>query len=327
MMARIARLMRLKGVRHACGNERGGVHLGVDLALYPAAFAWRTARVEDDLGVDAGEEDEADGPIGVAEDGAAEEDHLQIDGGLLSVAGDGSVELVHVGVGTVALHLERVEGAGAVLGGAQVGKGGGRIAGLEVGLAVEVLGLDKGDVVVLGGRTDEDVGGDGLVVEDLDKVADADVLPEGLGPVRGAVGVCGVELDGGLGERGLGAGAGRDAAGDDAPDKGASLGAGRVWVGPGGAGEDADGGVVHAAVGLVALDVFVGILDGGDAEDDDDGEKDEAGGDGGELWEELEDGDEEEEARGGEHGGAGEKGRRTCWRCGGTARGGCGGGR
>ena len=139
-----------------------------------------------------------------------------------------------------------------------------------------------------------------MVVRDFDKVADADVLPEDSVPVYVGSGVVMVELDGGVGGWGrLGVAVGTDAFRDDAPDKGASLCAGEVGIGPGGAGEDSDGGVVDAAVRLVALDVFVRVLDGGDSEDDDDGEEDEAGGDGGELGEELEDGYEEEEAGGG----------------------------
>lgn len=49
----------------------------------------------------------------------------------------------------------------------------------------------------------------------------------------------------------------------------------------------------------MTFDVLVSILDGSDAKDDDNGQEDETGGDGGELWEELEDSYEEEEARGG----------------------------
>ena len=109
-----------------------------------------------------------------------------------------------------------------------------------------------------------------------------------------------VELDGGVrGCGGLGVSAGASMFGDDAPDKGATLGAGEVWVGPAGTREDSDGGVVDATVRLMALNVFVSVLDGSDAKDDDDGQEDEAGRDGGELWEELEDGYEEEEAGGG----------------------------
>lgn len=221
----------------------------------------------------------------------------------MSVAGHGRVELVHVGIGTVAFDCEGVERAGAVASGAKIGKGRGRIARLEVGLAVEVLGFDKGDVLVLGGGAYKDVCGDRFVVRDSDKVADVDVLPEDALPVYVGSGAVMVELDGGVGECGrLGVGLGTGAFRDDAPDKGASLCAGEVVIGPAWAREDPDGGVVDAAVRLVALDVFVRVLDGGDSEDDDDGEEDEAGRDGGELWEELEDGYEEEEAGGGEGG-------------------------
>ena len=57
--------------------------------------------------------------------------------------------------------------------------------------------------------------------------------------------------------------------------------------------------MVDPTVRLMTFDVFVSILDGSDAEDDKDGQEDDPGGDGGELWEELEDGYEEEESGGG----------------------------
>ena len=101
----------------------------------------------------------------------------------MSVASDGSVELVHVGVRTVAFDCEWVERTGAVLGGAKISESRGRVAGLEVGLPIKVLGFDKGDVLVLGGSAYKDVRGDRLVVHDFHKVADADVLPEDFGPV------------------------------------------------------------------------------------------------------------------------------------------------
>jgi hypothetical protein len=297
--------------------EARNVHLRVYLTLYSAALAWSTARVEDDLGIHASEEDETHCPICIPEDGATQEDHLDVDGGSLSVTSDGSVELVHVGIWTVAFDYEWVERTGAVLGCAKISESRGRVTGLEVGFPIEVLGFDKGDVLVLGGSAYKDVRGDRLVVHDFHKVADADVLPEGLGPVyvwgplmREGVGrAVMVELDGGVrGCGGLGVSAGTDTCGDDAPDEGAALGAGEVWVGPAWTREDSDGGVVHATVRLMALDVFVSVLYGGDAEDDDDGEEDEAGRDGGELWEELENGNEEEEAVDGEDGDRGERG-------------------
>ena len=49
--------------------EARNVHLRIDLTLYPATLARSTARVEDDLGIRAGEEDETDGPICIPEDG------------------------------------------------------------------------------------------------------------------------------------------------------------------------------------------------------------------------------------------------------------------
>lgn len=58
------------------GGVGRNLHLRVDLTLYSATLAWRTARVEDNLGVHAREEDESDSPIRVAEDGATQEDHL-----------------------------------------------------------------------------------------------------------------------------------------------------------------------------------------------------------------------------------------------------------
>lgn len=214
--------------------EVKSVHLRIDLTLYSAAFAWGTARVEDDLGIHTSEEDNADGPICVPEDSATQENHLDIDGRHLSVASNSSVELVHVGVRTVAFDCEGIEGTGAVLGGAKVSKGRRRVAGLEIGLSIEVLGFDKGDVLVLRGSAYKDVRRNRFVVHDFHKVADADVLPEGLAPVyvgglvirKGIGGVVVVVLDGRVRWHGrLGITAGRVTLRDDAPDKSATLGA------------------------------------------------------------------------------------------------------
>lgn len=161
-----------------------------------------------------------------------------------------------------------------------------------------------------------------LIIVDFDKIADANVLPERRGPVYGVVWRVVVKFD-----RGIRGRLGGRAVRDDAPDKGTGLGAGQVWVGPGWAGEDTDGGVVHATVRLMALNVLISILDSGDTEDDDEWKYNKTWGDGGELWEELENGYEEEEARGCQKGGAGRRKRRTCWRCGGTVRGGFSGGK
>lgn len=124
-----ARLIILETTKHGHqGMETRCEHLRIDLTLYSAALAWSTARVEDDLGVHASEEDKADGPIRIPKDSATQEDHLDIDGRYLSVASDGSVELVHVGVRTVAFDCEWVEGTGAVLGGAKISESRRRIA-------------------------------------------------------------------------------------------------------------------------------------------------------------------------------------------------------
>lgn len=211
------------------GMKGRNVHLRIYLTLYSAALAWGTARVEDDLCVHTSEEDESDGPICIPKDCATQEDHLDIDGRCLSVASDGSVELVHVGVRTFAIDCEWVGGAGAILGGAKVSESRGRIAGLEVGLSIEVLGFDKGDVLVLGGSAYKDICGDRLVVHDFDKVADTDVLPDVLAPVYVGSLVIGedmVVLDGGVRRHGrLWVAVKRGTLGDDAPDKGTTLGA------------------------------------------------------------------------------------------------------
>ena len=160
------------------------VHLRINLTLYFAALAWSTTRVKNDLGIHASEEDKTDGPISVAEDGATQENHLDIYRGFLSVASYGSIEPVHVGIGTVAFDCERVELSGAVLRGAKIRKSRRGIARLEVGFAIEVLSFEKGDVFVIRGSAYKDVCGNGIVVHDFDKVADAYVLPEGLAPVN-----------------------------------------------------------------------------------------------------------------------------------------------
>lgn len=89
---------------------------------------------------------------------------------------------------------------------------------------------------------------------------------------KGIGGMVMVELDGRVRWHGrLGITEGRVTLGDDAPDKSATLGAREVWVGPERTRKDLHGGVVDATVRLVALNVFVTIFDGSDAEDDEDG--------------------------------------------------------
>ena len=49
---------------------------------------------------------------------------------------------------------------------------------------------------------------------------------------------------------------------------------------------------VDDPIGLMAFDVLIRILDPSHAQNDDQGKEDQAGRDGGELWNELEDGNE-----------------------------------
>ena len=60
--------------------------------------------------------------------------------------------------------------------------------------------------------------------------------------------------------------------------------------------ENADLGVIHSTVGLMAFKVLVGIFEGSDGEDNDERKDDKTGGDGREFVVELEDGDDKEEA-------------------------------
>lgn len=86
------------------------------------------------------------------------------------------------------------------------------------------------------------------------------------------------------------------AAGDEATDKRLLFARARVGVLKVGADERADLALVDAFIRLVAFDVLVPVLDGGDAEDDDEREDDETGRNGRKFFKELEDGDPSEEA-------------------------------
>ena len=109
---------------------------------------------------------------------------MQIDGKALVIDNDGGGKPVHQRLRAVAFYLERIVRARARFGVAEVGERRDGIPRLEVGLAVQIFGFDERDVVVLARRANEHVGRDALVVHDLDKVADAQVLPRGALPVR-----------------------------------------------------------------------------------------------------------------------------------------------
>lgn len=109
---------------------------------------------------------------------------MQVDGRALVVDNDGGGELVHQHLRAVALYLERIFRARARFGVAKVGERRDGIPRLEVGLAVQIFSFDERDVVVLARRANEYVGRDALVIHDLDKVADAQILPRGALPMR-----------------------------------------------------------------------------------------------------------------------------------------------
>src|SRR6267142_2718234 len=93
-------------------------------------------------------------------------------------------ELVHQHFRAVAFYLESIARAGACLGVTEVGERRDGIPRLEVGLSVQIFGFDERDVVVLARRANEYVGRDALVINDLDKITDAQILPGAALPVR-----------------------------------------------------------------------------------------------------------------------------------------------
>jgi hypothetical protein len=141
-----------------------GVHLPLDLT----PLTRRSARVEHDLRVGPGEDDDPDDPSRVPEHTAPQQRRLEIDRVLnllsrpslrslarLTLDNDGGVESEHVDVRRLAVDSEAGSRAGE--GGSEVGELGHAVTGFEVGLAVEVLGLDVGDVFLFRGRADDDV--------------------------------------------------------------------------------------------------------------------------------------------------------------------------
>lgn len=156
----------------------------VHLPLHLAPLARSASRIEDELGVEASVHNDADDPLRIPQDGTAEQRRLQIDGEALVVDNDGGGKLVHQSLRAVALDLELAVWARAGFGIAEVGERRDGIPRLEVGLAVQIFSFDERDVVVLARRANEYVSRDALMVHDLDKVADAQVLPRSALPAR-----------------------------------------------------------------------------------------------------------------------------------------------
>ena len=163
----------------------------VQLARDAGPLARRDARVDHDLGLLAGEDDDAEHPLRVPEAAASQQQVLDRDGlghvsgrpvrvlGLVLPPPHHGAVLVEVGVRRLALEDEG--GPVAVASVLHLPTAVQRIAHLEVGLAVEVLRLDVARAVGIRGRQDDDVGRDLVVLVDADEVADLDVLPSVLG--------------------------------------------------------------------------------------------------------------------------------------------------
>ena len=127
------------------------------MSLHLRPLAGSTARVKHDLGVLTGVDYKADNPFGVPE-------HSPTQQRLPNGSGDGGGELIHVVIGSPAVDTEKVLGIRALFGIAEMGQGRANTLRLEVRLPVQGFGFHKGDVLFLGGCTDDEVCRDRLVV-------------------------------------------------------------------------------------------------------------------------------------------------------------------
>jgi hypothetical protein len=130
------------------------VHLPLDLGPLGRC----ATRVENDLGVSTGEEHDTDDPASVLQDATSQDGRLEgdrVDQGrlvrLLSVLvgqNDRSVELVHVDISRFGVDAETslFQSGGS----AKVRQFRDTVSGLQVGLSIQVLGLDETDVFLLG---------------------------------------------------------------------------------------------------------------------------------------------------------------------------------
>lgn len=147
-----------------CFTNASHAHLGVHLALHFAALRRSTARVQHDLGVRATGKDEADGPLGVSQNGTSEKHIVQSDRdskvlacGILTTVEevDGGAIFEHVDTGRIT--FDGKLSARAVGGFANLGQLGDCLSGLEVGLAIKVLRLDVRNILFFGGRAKNNV--------------------------------------------------------------------------------------------------------------------------------------------------------------------------
>jgi hypothetical protein len=143
-------------------EENLRVHLALDLGTLRRSVA----RVLNNFGVVASEHDDTNHPGSVAENTATEEGSLEADRvnwrvlrvavGLLENH-SGSVETVHVNLGRI--NVETKVSLGAGLSRVEVRQAGNTTTRLEVGLAIEVLGLNKADILLFRSSTNDNVCG------------------------------------------------------------------------------------------------------------------------------------------------------------------------
>ncbi len=197
------------GERQQQDEEEQDLH--VDLLLDRSSLDGCGGGVAHELGLVAGEDDEAVDPGRIAQLCAAEQQLLgaerSLAHGRAAEAGRGAeldvergIKGVEAVVGLLGHHVAAQRGRGAGRG--ELGGVGRGLLDLEVGLAVQVGGLDVAQAFGLGAREEHEVGGEELVVLDADDVADADVPPsarlKGAGARVEHVGYARVELRVGL---------------------------------------------------------------------------------------------------------------------------------
>jgi len=309
-------------------------HLGVHLSLHPRPLAGSTTRVEHDLGVLAGVDYKADNPFGVPKHSSAQQCLSKVNREFLIRCGDGGRELIHVVIGSLAVYTEGVLGIRALFGVAEMGQGRASTSRLEVRLSVQVFGFHKGDVLFLGGCADDEVRGDRLVVVDFDEISYFDVFPSSLTPAGVILVTPPVEEVGVVRfSVSLGAVVGiiilepivigllrvqlirsncallhfyihrlgglrlpPERARNEPPNESPALLPGDVMVDEVSTLQYPNDRRVDSAVRLMAFDVFITVLEGGDTQDDEQRQDHETGRYGGEDGEELKDSDCREES-------------------------------
>lgn len=156
----------------------------VHLPFNPTTLTRGGARVHHDLGILTSEENNTDNPTGVPENGASKEHHRDVHRGLVFTLYNSSLQLVQVDVGLTTVDAEVILCIGDFLGRSEMGEGGTSSTRFEIGLSVQVLGLDKSDILLFGCSAYKDVGWYSLVIHDLYEITYANIFPCRHLPVR-----------------------------------------------------------------------------------------------------------------------------------------------